>query len=149
MKLDRPDLTVDQLDDDTWLAVEGVEAPSWAGGQTVAKVPPDDVLALLDPCETCGAHVGWKGSHLCPLCINGRRKFDIVVPCQHFPVMAPKGEQVCIRCLGTGTVSRTYTVADDPALLPLAEWWRLDSSTRAPIVGRIDNATHALHLRAT
>ena len=197
MKLERLDLSVDELDDDIWLAVEG-ERYCWHGAASSELLPPADVRALLDPCATCGG-VGrrwidgrWLAPHSpatnstlhiesCPDCIDGRRKFDIVVPCptckEWFHHGTPLGKRDPT-CGGTGFVSRTYTVADDPALLPVRgtgdvidEWghmgWTeciavdhlnvayhvtgIDQTTVVNLAanpGTAKRPTHAVHLRA-
>ena len=188
MKIER-DLTADQLGDDLWLAVEGVCSDRrfhrTCTDECGEHHPPADVRALLDPCETCGGHPGsveadhWDltdpDNHLgwvpCPDCINGRRKVDIVVPtevcqdpdsgqhCRHW-----KSRQSCCYC--PGTVSRTYIVADDPALLPVYDDYRIHplpyiwrnnagavlvtTGRKGPliIVGATKRTTHALHIKA-
>ena len=137
MKLDRPDLTVDQLGDDIWLAVEGTPwtcscgrvfaAHEWGvhqcpdnGWRTVQRssLAPGEVRALLDPCYCWDGERAAPGDGMepCPDCVDieGRRKFDIVVPClcrTRGMSMAFSGRD-CEDCDGSGTVSRTYTVAD-------------------------------------
>ena len=159
MNLDRSDLTVDQLGDDIWLALGGPH-----------------VRALLEPCETCGGDglrrepsCGAIRPGGCPDCINGRRKFDIVVPCPTCSVeqggrLRP-GMELCTRCKPghwefcdcndlvdgwptserpVGTVSRTYTVADDPALLPVVNedaWFGTDLPPVPHIVVLRDGST--------
>ena len=158
MKLERPDLTADQLGDDIWLAIEGVPCLCCEGETHRGPFVGADVRALLDPCETCGGS-GWDYDVNCAGCIDGRRKFDIVVPW---------GDGYA------GMVSRTYTVADAPALLPVLrcglDWdeespvilfgagtgraylchpYPLEQSTPITLVGYDpERTTHALHLRA-
>ena len=103
MKIDRPDLTAAQLGDDIWLAVEGVPCLCCEGETHRGPFVPAEVRALLDPCD-CWDNEGRHFNPFCDDCINGRRKFDIVVPW---------GDGYA------GMVSRTYTVADDPALMPV------------------------------
>lgn len=146
--INRPDLTVDQLADDFWLAVEGIDTCTRSGhecdGGHVPR-PPDDVLALLEPCGWCTPHrPNSTVIDACPDCIDGRPKFQIVVPCpvcvewdrfaykRGFDLPGTRGRmraQLLHEGLieqhgcdagrnNTRTVSRTFTVTGDEPLLP-------------------------------
>jgi hypothetical protein len=164
--LDRPDLTAADLDGAEWLAVKKmrriVDGPGLSERHEYR--PPDDVLALLEPCEECGGtvHVGLPidcagtvkvGNHIHvdqesfvvtkvggaafdmvknhDDCVNGRPKFQIVVPCQVCegkvwivrPHQSRQGGPMlvtkpCTDC-NDGTVSRTFTVTGNEPLLPV------------------------------
>jgi hypothetical protein len=68
-----------------YVVAEGEEAPSWAGGQTVAKVPPAWMTATCETCvippEMMGAFVVMDQS-ACPDCLNGKpiHTFDVECP---------------------------------------------------------------------
>lgn len=158
--------------DDFWLGVEEVRPlpgsyHEWCQVCHPRRLP-DDVLALLKPCE-CWDKEGRHFNPFCEECIDGRPKFQIVVPCPeceaNYRAMVTREMHRC-----DGTVSRTFTVTGDEPLLVVVgvhfqrpevrrfisfrarQWQWIDRDTGecrdVTLVGATEATTHALHVRA-